>query len=110
MLGTFFLLYLSQNITIIFFFSIFLFLSSWIGTAFSEFFLEGIFFLEILYLSLVFFSSLISIITNHPIIDLVLIFIIFFTVCDSILGLILTLVTFKTIKHVEIKYFSHLNN
>ena len=53
-------------------------------------------------LSLVIFASLISIITNHPLIDLFLIFIIFFTVCDSILGLILTLITFKTIKSIKI--------
>ena len=110
MLLNFFYLYLSQNLIIIFYFSIFLFLSSWIGIASSETFLEGIFFLEILYLALVFFSSLISIVTNHPIVDLVLIFIIFFTVCDSILGLILTLVTFKTLKTIEMKIFSFLTN
>lgn len=101
---------LNQNITIIFFFSFFLFLTSWLGIAFSDSFIEGIFFLEILYLSLVFFSTIISILTNNPIIDLMLLFIIFFTVCDSILGLILTLITFKTMKTIDIKSFSFLNN
>lgn len=102
-------IYISQNIIIIFYFSFFLFLSSWFGIASSESFIECIFFLEILYLSLVFFSSLISIISNQPLIDLFLIFLIFFTVCDSLLGLILTLVTFKTIKTIEIKNFIHLS-
>ena len=110
MILNFFYLYLTQNIIIIIYFSIFLFLTSWIGIAFSESFLEGIFFLEILYLSLVFFCTLVSLITNHPLLDLMLIFIIFFTVCDSILGLILTLVTFITLKTIEIKNFSFLNN
>mgnify|MGYP007047378472 CR=1 FL=1 len=101
---------LNQNITIIFFFSFFLFLTSWLGIAFSDSFIEGIFFLEVLYLSLVFFSTLISILTNNPMIDLILILIIFFTVCDSILGLILTLITFKTMKTIDIKSFSFLTN
>jgi NADH:ubiquinone oxidoreductase subunit K len=43
-------------------------------------------------------------------IDLILILIIFFTVCDSILGLILTLITFKTMKTIDIKSFSFLTN
>jgi NADH:ubiquinone oxidoreductase subunit K len=101
---------LNQNITIIFFFSFFLFLTSWLGIAFSDSFIEGIFFLEVLYLSLVFFSTIISILTNNPMIDLILILIIFFTVCDSILGLILTLITFKTMKTIDIKSFSFLTN
>jgi NADH:ubiquinone oxidoreductase subunit K len=103
-------LYITQNIITIFYFCIFLFLSSWLGIAFSDSFIESIFFVEILYLSLIIFASLISIITNHPLIDLFLIFIIFFTVCDSILGLILTLITFKTIKSIKIKHFIYLKN
>lgn len=106
----FFLLYITQNLVVILYFSFFIFLSSWLGIAFSDSFVEGIFFVEVLYLSLLLFASIISIITNHPIVDLFLIFIIFFTICDSILGLILTLITFKTLKTIQIKHFINLTN
>jgi NADH:ubiquinone oxidoreductase subunit K len=109
-MSNFFLFYITQNLVVILYFSFFIFLSSWLGIAFSDSFIEGIFFVEVLYLALLLFASIISIITNHPIIDLFLIFIIFFTICDSILGLILTLITFKTLKTIQTKHFKNLIN
>jgi NADH:ubiquinone oxidoreductase subunit K len=104
----FFFLYITENLVTILYFSIFIFLSSWLGIAISDSFIEGLLFVEILYLALVLFASIVSILINNPIIDLFIIFMIFFTVCDSILGLILTLITFKTVKNIQFKFFIHL--
>jgi len=103
-----FLIYISQNIVSILYFYLFVFLSSWLGIAFSDSFIEGLFFLEVLYLSLLIFISIFSLISNNPLLELFLIFILFFTICDSILGLILTLITFKVIKSVLIGIFISL--
>jgi hypothetical protein len=84
-------------------------LSSWFGIAFSSSFIEALFFLEILYLSILILTSIFSIISNNPFIDLFLIFILFYTICDSILGLILILISFKIIKNILFNIFIFLN-
>lgn len=104
----FFYIYIAENLVTILYFSIFIFLSSWLGITVSDSFIEGLLFIEILYLALLLFASVISIIINNPIIDLFIIFLIFFTICDSILGLILILITFKTFKNIQFKFFSNL--
>ena len=63
-------MYISQNLVTILYFSIFIFLSSWLGIAISDSFIEGLLFVEILYLALVLFASIVSILINNPIIDL----------------------------------------
>ena len=103
-----FLLYISQNLVSILYFYMFIFFSSWLGIAFADSFIEGLFFLEILYLSILIIDSIFSIAANNPIIDLFIIFILFFTICDSILGLILTLITFKIVKNILINHFIFL--
>ena len=108
MLLNYFSLYITQNIVFILYFSIFIFFSSWLGIAFSDSFVEGLFFIEILYLSILIFGSIISIIVNNSLVDLFLIFILLFTVCDSILGLIFILVTFRTVKNVNITFYSNI--
>ena len=109
LINNFFLLYFTENILLVLFFYFFIFLSSWFGIAFSNSFIEGLFFLEILYLCILIFTSIFSIISNNPFMDLFLIFIIFFTICDSILGLILILITFKIYKNILFNIFIYLN-
>jgi len=84
-------------------------LSSLFVIAFLSSFIEVLFFLEILYLSILILTSIFSIISNNPFIDLFLIFILFYTICDSILGLILILISFKIIKNILFNIFIFLN-
>ena len=104
------LVYLTQNILITLYFSFFLFLSSWLGIAFAYNFIETILFLESLYLAMIIFCASLSVIVNHFLMDLFLIFLIFFTVCDSIVALIFVLITFQTLKTINIKHFSSIKN
>lgn len=99
----------ADNFTLIFLFTMFIYLSSWFGIANADTFIESFFFLEITYLSLVLLTTLLSILTNFFLFDLLLIFILFFSICDSILGLILTLITFKINKSIKLKRYHHLN-
>lgn len=101
-------LYISDNFLSILHFNILLLLLSWLGIAFSDNFIESFFFLELVYLSLVIFSNLINTLINFFLLDLFLIFILFFSICDSILGLILVLITFNINKNIEIKNYHFL--
>lgn len=103
-----FFLYISDNFLSILHFNILLLLLSWLGIAFSDNFIESFFFLELVYLSLVIFSNLINTLINFFLLDLFLIFILFFSICDSILGLILVLITFNINKNIEIKNYHFL--
>jgi len=102
------LLYISDNFLNIIYFNILLFLVSWLGIAFSDNFIESFFFLELVYLSLIIFTSILSLLTKFFLFDLFLIFILFFSICDSILGLILILITFNINKNIEIKKYQFL--
>ena len=104
-----FFLYVSDNFIDILYFNILLFLFSWLGIAFSDNFIEAFFFLELVYLSLIILCTLLSILTNFFLFDLLIIFILFFSICDSILGLILTLITFNTNKKINLKNYHFLN-
>lgn len=103
------ILILSANFFHLFFFNLILFIFSWFGVAFSTSFIEGFFFIEIVYLSLIIFCTLFSILTNFFLFDLFLIFILFFSICDSILGLILTLITFNCNQFIFFRVFQFLS-
>ena len=100
---------LSDNFLNLFFLNLVLFLFSWFGVAFSTSFIEGFFFLEITYLSLIIFCTLFNFLSNFFLFYLFLIFILFFSICDSILGLILTLITFNSIQVIFFKNFQFLD-
>ena len=101
-------LYISDNFLNIIYFNIILLVTSWLGLALSDNFIESFFFLEIIYLSLILLANLFSVLTNYFLFDLFILFIIFFSICDSILGLILVLITFHINKNIELKKYYHL--
>jgi len=82
---------------------------SWFGISCSKDLIESFFFLEMVYLSLVLLCNFFSFLTNFYLFDLFQIFILFFSICDSILGLILVLITFNINKNITLNSFKYLN-
>ena len=107
LINNFFLFF--DDLLIILTLSLLLLFSSWLGIAFCNTFLDGLFHLELVYLSLIIIATILSTLTSFFLLDLFIIFIIFFAVCDSILGLILTLIVFKTNKTTTLTDYSYLN-
>lgn len=89
-------------------YNILIFFFSWLGIGFSKNFIEAFFFLESVYLSLIICANTLAFIQPCFLFDLFILFILFFSICDSILGLIITLVSYKVNKTIQLSDYKFL--